>query len=165
MPRLTVDSPVGSLTLVSDEGALTVLDWGSVPAEGADPVLDRAADQLVEWFAGRRQDFDLPLRPAGTVFQQRVWAALLGIPFGATVRYGALARQLGTAARAIGGACGRNPLPIIIPCHRVLGGSGPGGYSGFGGVQTKNWLLKFEGTPHGASLHGASPLGIVEPWP
>lgn len=145
MARLTVDSPFGPLTLVSADGALATLDWGAGPADGVDPVLDRAADQLTDWFAGRRRDFDLPLRPAGTVFQQRVWAALLAIPYGATVRYGDLARQLGTAARAVGGACGRNPLPIIIPCHRVLGGSGPGGYSGFGGVQTKDWLLRHEG--------------------
>lgn len=150
MPRRTIDSPFGPLTLVSADGALTVLDWGvdgggAASADGMDPVLDRAAAQLADWFAGRRRDFDLPLRPAGTAFQQRVWAALRDIPYGTTVRYGDLARRLGTAARAVGGACGRNPLPIIIPCHRVLGGTGPGGYSGFGGLPTKNWLLKREG--------------------
>lgn len=149
MPSLTVPSPLGPLTITSAGGALTTLDWRpdptDGPAEGDDPVLTEAARQLADYFAGRRTDFDLPLRPAGTAFQQRVWDLMCRIPYGATMTYGAMARDLDSAARAVGGACGRNPLPIIIPCHRVVGGGGaPGGYSGFGGVETKGWLLGHE---------------------
>src|SRR3954447_18918952 len=143
MAILTIDSPLGPLTLTSEADALTALDWGK-EGDGTgdpDPVLGRAAHQLAEYFAGRRAAFDLPLRPHGTAFQQRVWAAMLEIPCGRTATYGDLARQLDSAPRAVGGACGRNPLPIIIPCHRVVGGAGKGGYSGFGGLTTKDWLL------------------------
>lgn len=145
MPCLTVPSPLGPLTISSDGGALTALDWRTAPAGAPDPVLEEAARQLAEYFTGRRSDFDLPMRPAGTAFQQRVWTLMNRIPYGRTTTYGAMARELGSAARAVGGACGRNPLPILIPCHRVVGGGGAaGGYSGFGGVETKAWLLGHE---------------------
>lgn len=145
MPSLTVPSPLGPLHLTSAGGALTVLDWREGGAEGADPVLVEAAQQLADYFAGRRSDFDLAMRPAGTTFQQRVWELMCRIPYGETMTYGAMARELGSAARAVGGACGRNPLPILIPCHRVVGGAGKsGGYSGLGGVETKAWLLGHE---------------------
>ncbi len=145
MPSLTIPSPLGPLTLTGSGGALTALDWGERPNDAPDAVLEEAARQLADYFAGRRTGFDLPMRPAGTAFQQRVWDLMLRIPYGGTLTYGAMAHQLGSAARAVGGACGRNPLPILIPCHRVVGGAGKsGGYSGFGGVETKAWLLGHE---------------------
>jgi len=145
MPHLTIPSPLGPLHLTGADGALTALDWGQGPADSPDEVLSEAAEQLADYFAGRRIAFDLPLRPAGTPYQQRVWELMRRIPYGETWTYGSMARQLGSAARAVGGACGRNPLPIIIPCHRVVGGGGAsGGYSGFGGVETKAWLLGHE---------------------
>ncbi|HEY0836433.1 MAG TPA: methylated-DNA--[protein]-cysteine S-methyltransferase [Azospirillum sp.] len=145
MGLLTIDSPLGSLLLRSGGGAMTTLDWGASPADDPDDVLREAARQLADYFAGRRTAFDLPLRPAGSPFQQRVWAAMGEIAYARTATYGDLARRIGTAARAVGGACGRNPLPIIIPCHRVVGGQGKaGGYSGLGGLETKGWLLAHE---------------------
>jgi methylated-DNA-[protein]-cysteine S-methyltransferase len=143
--RLTIDSPLGKLTLTCAGGALTALDWNLADTHtDKDPVLEEAARQLRQYFAGTRTDFDLPMKPYGTVFQQRVWSAMLEIPCGKTATYGGLARQLESAPRAIGGACGRNPLPIVIPCHRVVGGAGKGGYSGLGGLTTKDWLLNHE---------------------
>jgi len=143
--RLTIDSPLGKLTLTSADGALTALDWNLADTyTDKDPVLEEAAHQLRQYFAGKRTGFDLPVEPHGTLFQKRVWSAMMEIPCGKTATYGGLARQLESAPRAIGGACGRNPLPIVIPCHRVVGGSGKGGYSGLGGLTTKDWLLGHE---------------------
>ena len=143
--RLTINSPLGKLTLTCAGGALTALDWNLADTHtDKDPVLEEAARQLRQYFAGTRTVFDLPMKPHGTVFQQRVWSAMLEIPCGKTATYGGLARQLESAPRAIGGACGRNPLPIVIPCHRVVGGAGKGGYSGLGGLTTKDWLLNHE---------------------
>ncbi len=146
MTRLTVDSPIGSLTLEATDGAITSLDWGS---DGTDDtrsnILQEARAQLDAYFAGRLQVFDLPLAPAGTAFQKSVWREMSKIPYGETLHYGDLARRLDTAARAVGGACGRNPIPVIIPCHRVVAGNGLGGYSGKGHLETKRYLLKHEG--------------------
>lgn len=142
--RLTVPSPVGPLTLCQMDGAITALAWGG-EAHDQTPLLDAARDQLAQYFAGRRRDFDLPLAPAGTAFQRRVWQAMAAIPFGATRSYGALARELASGARAVGMACGANPLPILIPCHRVVATAGLGGYSGAGGLDTKRALLTLEG--------------------
>ncbi|MGQ9366298.1 methylated-DNA--[protein]-cysteine S-methyltransferase [Azospirillum sp. ST 5-10] len=145
MATRIIDSPLRPLLLTAADGALTAVGWCTGPAGGdADPVLDLAAEQLAEYFAGRRIRFALPLNPRGTPFQHRVWQAMAEIPFGRVASYGDLARSLGTAARAVGGACGRNPIPIVIPCHRVVAGAGPGGYSGFGGLDTKAWLLDHE---------------------
>ncbi|EWY40598.1 methylated-DNA--protein-cysteine methyltransferase [Skermanella stibiiresistens SB22] len=145
MARLTVESPLGPLTLTSTAGVLTALDWRTAgAASDNDAVLDEAARQLRQYFDGQRATFDLPMSPAGTPFQKRVWAAMLEIPCGRTATYGDLARQVDSAPRAVGGACGRNPLPIVIPCHRVVAGTGKGGYSGFGGLTTKDWLLDLE---------------------
>lgn len=146
MGHLTVDSPLGLLLLTSDGGALTRVGWSKAARTPDEPdiVLEAAARQLSDWFAGRRQSFDVALRPAGTAFQQRVWAAMLDIPYGRTATYGDLARRIGSAPRAVGGACGRNPIPIIIPCHRVVGGNGLHGYSGGEGPITKEWLLGHE---------------------
>jgi methylated-DNA-[protein]-cysteine S-methyltransferase len=118
---------------------------GSVAAED-DALLAEASTQLLDYLEGRRQGFDLPLRPAGTAFQHAVWDALRTIPFGATTTYGALAQQMGRprAAQAVGRAVGTNPLSIVVPCHRVLGADGSlTGYAG--GLGTKQALLRLEG--------------------
>jgi methylated-DNA-[protein]-cysteine S-methyltransferase len=150
MPQLAVNTPVGALAIAEEDGRIVSVDWGW-PAESVEtPLLIRARDQIEEYFAGTRTAFDLPLDPPGTAFQRKVWAALERIPFGATRSYGDLAHDLGTAARALGSACGRNPIPILIPCHRVLGAGGRlGGYSGFDGIDTKRFLLRLEGALDG----------------
>lgn len=146
MPALAFNSPIGPLTLFEDDGMIVAVDWGWPPDSEETPLLVRARDQLEEYFDGRRHDFDLPLAPFGTAFQKRVWEALARIPYGHTRTYGELAAELGSAPRALGGACGRNPLPILIPCHRVLGSDGRlGGYSGMDGIETKRFLLTLEG--------------------
>lgn len=144
--RLVVSSPLGPMTLSERDGAIIALDWRSDPATTPTPLLRRAADQLAEYFAGHRRDFDLPLAPQGTVFQQKVWHHMAKIPYGKVITYGDLAQAVNSAPRAIGGACGRNPIAIILPCHRVIGGSGAlTGYSGTGGTNTKQFLLELEG--------------------
>lgn len=147
MAILIVDSPVGSLTLRAVQGRLTGIAWGAEEGNaGRDPVLDEAARQLEDYFSGRRTDFTVPLAPEGTPFRRRVWDAMIRIPFGGTATYGGLAQEIGTAARAIGGACGANPIPIIVPCHRVVASAGEGGFSGLGGLPAKRWLLRHERT-------------------
>jgi len=149
MPHLSLPSPLGVLTLFEEEGALVALEWGraSEPISAATPLLRAARRQLDAYFDGALQAFDLPLRAAGTAFQLRVWDRLRDIPYGSTETYGALARDLGTSPRALAGACGANPLPVVVPCHRVVGAGGAlGGYSGGEGVETKKALLRLEGT-------------------
>jgi len=148
----TIESPVGRLCITESNGALVRIAWtdrqtGDLSVEpGETSLLARAAEQLDEYFAGSRQDFDLPLAPPGTPFQRRVWIEMARIPFGATASYGALARKTGSVARAVGGACGANPIPIVIPCHRVVGEGGAlVGFSGGAGVETKRALLELEG--------------------
>ena len=151
---LTIPSPIGPITLHAGPDALTRVEIGSAAdggqapsAAGVHPVLSLAAAQLDEYFAGVRQDFDLPIELRGTEFQLQVWQALGAIPYGQTLSYGELAEQVGRpgAARAIGGAVGANPLPIVIPCHRVMGKDGSiTGYSGGDGVSTKRRLLDLE---------------------
>lgn len=145
MPRITVESPLGPLTLTETAGALTALDWTGRPEGGETALLGTARSQLAAYFAGRCKNFDLPLRVSGTPFLQAVCAALRVIPFGQTRTYGEIAAALGASAQAVGTACGANPLPILIPCHRVLGATHLGGYSGAGGVETKVALLRLEG--------------------
>ncbi len=140
-----VDSPFGPLTLWATADGLTRLEWvAAAGARAGSGILDRAADQLTAYFDGRLTAFDLPFAPQVTAFQARFHAALCAIPFGQTRTYGDLSRDLGVPAQAIGQACGANPLPLFIPCHRVLGACGLGGYSGAGGVETKVWLLRHE---------------------
>ena len=149
--RMVLTSPLGPMTISEQNGAIIALDWRSEPASDPTPLLRRAAKQLAEYFAGKRHSFDLPLAPQGTAFQQKVWKRMAKIPYGKAITYGDLAHAVGSAPRAIGGACGRNPIAIILPCHRVIGGSGAlTGYSGAGGVNTKQFLLELEGalTPH-----------------
>lgn len=146
-------SPIGPLTLAWEADALTGIyfekdRWLSViPPEWIEDAvpLGEVIRQLDEYFAGTRTDFDLPLAPAGTPFQLRVWKALCDIPFGETRSYGAMAQRLGSpgASRAVGLANGRNPIPVIIPCHRVIGSNGSlTGYGG--GLDRKRWLLQHE---------------------
>lgn len=149
-----IDSPVGPLTLVvTDGGALAGLythEQAYFPAPAAlgepdDTIGQDTADQLAEYFAGERKVFKLPLAPRGTEFQQSVWKELCAIPHGQTRTYGELAASLGqpSAARAVGAATGRNPISIVIPCHRLVGASGSlTGYAG--GIERKRWLLNHE---------------------
>ncbi len=147
MPQLTLHSPVGELTISEESGALVALDWGRGPPEyqRATPLLVRAKALLERYFDGVFEPVDLPLAPAGSGFRRRVWQAMQAIPLGETRSYGVLADGLGSAPRAVGGACGANPIPILIPCHRVVAGGGLGGYSGGAGLVTKVALLKLEG--------------------
>lgn len=137
-------SPVGPIGADGTAEGISVLHWGHA-GDLHGPVAAALARQLLAYFAGDLQAFDLPLAPAGSAFQHRFYAALCAIPYGQTRTYGELAADLGVSAQAIGQACGANPIPILIPCHRVLGADGLGGYSGKGGVETKVSLLRLEG--------------------
>lgn len=142
-----IDTPIGFLGLQSDDGYLTLVEFNveGPELEPTDQVLRTTADQLREYFAGERTEFDLPLQPNGTKFQRQVWTALTEIPYAETWSYGELARHIGqpNAFRAVGAANGQNPLPIIVPCHRVVGSNGK--LTGFGGgLPTKQYLLELE---------------------
>lgn len=153
-----IESPIGRIEFTSDGAAITSLAIerdGALPHDGADdahsPLLDRAAEQLGEYFAGTRRVFDLPLALAGTPFQRAVWAELQGLGWGETSSYGAIGLSTGrpTAGRAVGGAIGANPVPILVGCHRVLASDRRiTGYSGGNGIPTKIWLLDHEGIVH-----------------
>ena len=145
MPQLTLLSPLGELTVSEDGGAIVSLDWGRGRDQERTALLAEAVAQLHDYFDGARATFDLPLAPHGSAFQQRVWAALRTIPPGETRSSGDLARARASSARAIGQANGSNPIPILIPCHRVLGARTLGGFSAPGGVEAKVWLLRHEG--------------------
>ncbi|NLF27958.1 MAG: methylated-DNA--[protein]-cysteine S-methyltransferase [Clostridiales bacterium] len=141
-----VDTPAGPMTLVSDGEALIRADFGGAPASDACPILDAAERELREFFAGKRRAFTVPLKPSGTPFQLRVWAALREIPYGETRSYQDVARAVGNerATRAVGGANNRNPISVIVPCHRVIGKGGSlVGYGG--GLERKRYLLELEG--------------------
>ena len=143
MPSLTLPSPFGPITITEANGILTSLDWRG-GHDDPSALLHEAAAQLTQYFAGTRQRLELPL-DAGQGLQAQVRSAMLAIPFGETRTYGDLARALQTNPQAVGQACGANPLPILIPCHRILGASGLGGFSAKGGVETKVALLRLEG--------------------
>lgn len=146
MPQLSLHAPIGDLTVSEDAGVIVALDWGWGAVQTETPLLRNTVDALQAYFDGESADFDIPLAPAGTAFQEGVWHALRQIPYGRTLSYGALARRLGTASRAVGGACAANPIPILIPCHRVVTADGAlGGYSGEGGLDAKAALLRLEG--------------------
>ena len=150
-----LESPIGPLTIIASDDGVRAIRWPgdppqSVPLEPAvelpdHPVAREAVAQLEEYFAGDRRTFDVPLDPVGTDFQLAAWEALRSIPYGETVSYAEQADRLGdrNKARAVGAANGRNPIPIIVPCHRVVGASGS--LTGFaGGLETKAWLLAHE---------------------
>jgi methylated-DNA-[protein]-cysteine S-methyltransferase len=145
MPQLSLMTPLGDITLSEEDGALVALDWGRGRDQNATPLLREARDQLHDYFDGRRLTFQLPLAPHGTPYQRRVWAALARIPAGQTRSYADIAREIASAPRAVGQANGRNPIPILIPCHRVVAADGTlGGYSGLDGPDTKRFLLDHE---------------------
>jgi methylated-DNA-[protein]-cysteine S-methyltransferase len=145
MVHKTVKTRFGDLCLVEAEGAIVALHWGAARHEATSPLLETAALQLAEYDASRRQAFDLPLRVTGSDLQRAVCDAIRAIPFGETATYGDIAKTLGVSAQAVGQACGGNPIPIVIPCHRVMGAKGLTGFSGAGGVETKVALLRHEG--------------------
>jgi len=140
----TFDSPVGPLQVISRDGHIIRLTWGRARREAPMPETEAARDQLRAYFEGRLTQFDLPLCVEGPEMQRAVCAAMQAIPLGETRTYGDLARDLSLPAQAIGRACGGNPIPVIIPCHRVLAAHSLGGYSGDGGIETKVWLLRHE---------------------
>jgi methylated-DNA-[protein]-cysteine S-methyltransferase len=158
LPLRRIDSPIGRIEIVGNGSAVVALSiegHGELPHDGydelSDPVLDRAADQLTEYFAGTRTTFDVPITLHGTEFQRAVWARLRELEFGEVTSYGELGLSTGraTAGRAVGGAVGANPVPILVPCHRVLAANSRiTGYSGGDGVPTKVWLLDHEGIGH-----------------
>lgn len=141
---LSCDSPLGPLTVVQSADKIVAVEWETKPPNPT-PLLEKAIAQLEAYFAGDLLDFDLPLAPDGTDFQKAVWREMLAIPYGQTATYGDVAKQLTSAPRAVGVACGRNPIPIIIPCHRIVGAGGKlTGYSGGDGINTKAILLGLE---------------------
>ena len=157
---VTMDTPVGELRLIAGERGLRAVLWGAEDVariasideaelvDGSNAVLEQALTQLEEYFAGTRREFDLPLDPQGTPFQQSVWMVLRTIPYGRTISYGQQAGQLGdpNKARAVGAANGKNPLSIVVPCHRVIGSGGQ--LTGFAaGLDVKSWLLDHERQP------------------
>ena len=149
MPSTVFDSPIGPLGLVASDAGLREVRFRARGArlEESSPVLAEAERQLAAYFDGELVSFDLPLELSGTDFQRRCWLALASIPYGQTVSYGEQARRLGLgpdAARAVGAANGQNPLPIVLPCHRVIGADGS--LTGFGGgLHVKRFLLEHEG--------------------
>lgn len=146
MKRLSVDTPLGPVVLGERNGAIVSLDWGGDRHGDTTPALTAARTWLNRYFDGASDSPDLPLDPGGTAHQCAVWRAMLAIPRGTVQTYGEVAAAIGSSPRAVGGACGANPIPIIVPCHRITaGGGGIGGYSGAGGTVTKRFLLRLEG--------------------
>jgi methylated-DNA-[protein]-cysteine S-methyltransferase len=144
LPQLSLHTPLGALTISEEDGAIVALDWGWGRDQAETPLLLRARGQLHDYLDGERTGFDLPLAPHGSAYRQRVWAALQAVPYGETRTYLDIAGVAGGAARSVGQANGDNPLPILIPCHRVVATHGLGGYSGGDGIETKRFLLDLE---------------------
>ncbi len=143
MPQLSLHSPLGPLTITEEDGAIIALGRDQTET----PLLCEARDWLDQWFDKPTGSFPYPMKPWGTDYQKKVWAALCEIPLGETRTYKQIAEKVGGSARSVGQAVGRNPVPVLIPCHRVVAAHGLGGYSGDGGVDDKMWLLEFEGAP------------------
>lgn len=145
MNTLNIDTPAGKMCLRSDGESITGLDFGTCENDCPDAVIMKAKAELEEYFACKRKSFTVPVKPAGTEFQQKVWRALVEIPYGETASYGEIAEKIGNrkACRAVGMANNRNPIAIIIPCHRVIGSGGSlTGYAG--GLDKKEFLLNLE---------------------
>jgi methylated-DNA-[protein]-cysteine S-methyltransferase len=151
MPHVSLHTPIGDVTVFEHDGAIVALDWGWVEDQAQTALLDRARQQLDAYFDGALKTFDLPLAPVGTPYRRAVWDALCTIPYGETRTYIDIARIAGGSPRSVGQANGRNPIPLIIPCHRVVATGHLGGYSGGEGLPTKRWLLALE-QPEGALL-------------
>lgn len=144
MPQLSLHSPLGALTLSEERGAIVALDWGWGRDQDETALLRCACDQVHEYLDGERYDFEVPVDPAGTAYQRKVWAILSSIPYGATRTYADVARLAGGGPRSVGQANRCNPIPILIPCHRVVAAHGIGGYSSAEGIETKRYLLRLE---------------------
>lgn len=144
--RVIVATPLGGLAVTERGGSLVEMYWSEdEPLAPPSPLLEDAADQIRSYFDGTLRDFDLPLDPFGSAFDRRIWKEIAAIPYGGTATYGDIAKRLGTAPRAVGGACARNPIVLVIPCHRVVGTTGKlTGYSGGNGLTTKEALLDHE---------------------
>ncbi len=143
-----ISSPLGNLRLQANEVSLISLEWTgeTITRPSENPILKTACTQLSDYFNNKNTGFNIPLSPCGSEFELAVWKSMTQIPYGTTVTYGDIAKSTGRPPRAVGTACGRNPIPIIIPCHRVVGSGGRMvGYSGKGGIETKRWLLVHEG--------------------
>jgi methylated-DNA-[protein]-cysteine S-methyltransferase len=150
-----IATPIGSVRVEGESGRLSAVRIGGegVPARGSDPAVRAAAEQIEAWFAGARRDFDVPLEPAVSPRGDALRAGLVAVGYGETLSYGELARRLGSSARAIGQLCARNPFPLLVPCHRVLGAGGAlGAYSAGDGSTTKAWLLEHERRISGETL-------------
>ncbi|MCW8861504.1 MAG: methylated-DNA--[protein]-cysteine S-methyltransferase [Rhodospirillales bacterium] len=146
MSHISTHTPFGELTLFEEDGAIIAIEWGRAPDGRETPLLKKAVRQIGEYLDGRRDAFDLPLNPNGTDFQKKVWSALGRIPKGKTRTYGDVAKELKSGARAVGTACARNPIALVIPCHRVVAANGViGNYTGAEGPETKRAILRFEG--------------------
>lgn len=159
---ISFQSPIGPLTVFAEDNHIIVLESGHAPNEdSATPLLEEARSQLTAYFDGKRDTFDLPIAPPGTPRHQDIWRAMIDIPYGTVETYGDLAKRIGSAARAVGGACAANPLPIIIPCHRVIPASGGvGAYSFANSTSTKSQLLTLEGYSIGQGT-GPEPDGQI----
>ena len=144
MPQLSLHSPLGDLTISEEDGAIVAVDWGWGRDQTETPLLLQARDQLQAYFDRKRTCFDLKLAPRGSEYRRRVWAELCTIPPGQTRTYAEIARTVGGSARSVGQANGANPIPVLIPCHRVVASAGLGGYSGGDGLDTKRFLLQLE---------------------
>jgi methylated-DNA-[protein]-cysteine S-methyltransferase len=147
MPQRTIETPIGPVRIASEDGRIARIAIDASPqpdSVGDEALLDEAAAQMAAYFAGKIDAFDLPLVPAGTPRGAALRAAICSVPAGETITYGALARTAGSGPRAIGQACARNRLPIIVPCHRIVASDGLGPYSAGGGPVTKDWLLRHE---------------------
>jgi len=143
MAQRTVQTPLGPVTVKEQGGAIVALQWGGGVSDDT-PLLRLAVDQISRYFDDK-VPFDLPIAIHGTAAQRTACAAMAAIPFGQTRQYGELAKVLKISAQAMGQLCGANPLPLIVPCHRVLGAQGLGGFSAPGGIEAKVWFLRHEG--------------------
>lgn len=144
VPQVSLHTPIGDISVSEEDGAIVAVDWGWGSQQAETALLRRARDQLHAYFDGDLTTFDLPLAPLGTAYQRRVWQALCDIPYGATRSYLDIAHAAGGSPRSVGQANGNNPIPLIIPCHRVVATTHLGGYSGGEGLATKRWLLALE---------------------
>ena len=143
MSVISMHSPVGDLMIFAEDGEIVALEWGWGSVQDSSPVLVRAKAALERYFDGGPLE-ELPLRPQGSSYRQKIWAALRDIPYGQTRSYREIAQMAGGSPRSVGGANAANPIPILIPCHRVLSSTGLGGYSGGDGLATKRALLNLE---------------------
>ena len=144
MPEITIETPTGPFHIAERDGVIVKCGWGAGSTDET-PVLRRAARQIRDYFEGALIEFDLPLVLKGSEAELKLRAALCAIPFGETRTYGELAKDLNMSPQAVGQLCGANPIPLIVPCHRVLGTGNLGGFSAPGGIETKIFLLKLEG--------------------